>query len=94
MPLIMQKEVELKNPGLSAEQKTKIYNKYFTQEEIQSMSNFYNSQTGRKMTRVMPRITKELMQARRSWIQETGGDVTKRIQKRFRKEGIKTLPVK
>ena len=92
MPLMMQKEASLKNPRLSAEQKTKIYNKYFTQEEIRSMSNFYNSQTGRKMTRVMPQITKELMQARQSWIQKTGGDVTNHIQKRFKKEGIKTLP--
>jgi len=92
MPLMMQKEVGLKNPGLSAEQKAKIYNKYFTQEELRSMSNFYNSQPGRKMTRVMPQIMKEEMQVRQSWIQKTGGDVTNRIQKRFKKEGIKTLP--
>ncbi len=92
MPLMMQKEAGLKNPRLSAEQKTKIYNKYFTPEELRSTSNFYNSPTGRKMTTVMPQITKEEMQVRQSWIQKTSSVVTKRIQKRFKKEGIKTLP--
>ncbi|MBW2564972.1 MAG: DUF2059 domain-containing protein, partial [Deltaproteobacteria bacterium] len=66
MPLMMQKEAALKNPGLSAEQKAKIYNKYFTPEELRSISDFYNTQVGRKMSRVMPQITKELMQARQS----------------------------
>ena len=89
---MMQKEAGLKNPRLSAEQKTKIYNKYFTPEELRSTSNFYNSPTGRKMTTVMPQITKEEMQVRQSWIQKTSSVVTKRIQKRFKKEGIKTLP--
>ena len=92
MPLMMQKEAGLKNPGLSAEQKAKIYNKYFTPEELQSMSNFFNSPTGRKMTRFGPQIEKEVVQVRQSWIQKTSGDVTNRIQKRFKKEGIKTLP--
>ena len=88
----MQKEAGLWNPGLSAEQKANIYNKYFTPEEIRSMSNFFNSPTGRKMTRVGPQVEKEVMQIRQSWIQKTSGALTKRIQKRFKKEGIKTLP--
>ena len=92
MPLMMQKEAGLRNPGLSAEQKGKIYNKYFTPEEIRSMSNFFNSPTGRKMTRFGPQIEKEVVQVRQSWIQKTSGAVTNRIQKRFKKEGIKTLP--
>lgn len=92
MPLMMQQEPGLKNPRLSAEQKAKIYNKYFTPEEMRSMSNFYNSPTGRKLTTVMPRLTREVMQVRQSWTQKAAGDVTNRIQKRFKKEGIKTLP--
>jgi len=92
MPLMMQKEAGLRNPGLSAEQKANIYNKYFTPEEIRSMSNFFNSPTGRKMTRFGPQIEKEVVQVRQSWIQKTSDDVTNRIQKRFKKEGIKTLP--
>jgi len=89
---MMQKEAGLRNPGLSAEQKANIYNKYFTPEEIRSMSNFFNSPTGRKMTRFGPQIEKEVVQVRQSWIQKTSDDVTNRIQKRFKKEGIKTLP--
>ena len=92
MPLMMQKEAGLRNPGLSAEQKGKIYNKYFTPEEIRSMSNFFNSPTGRKMTRFGPQVEKKVVQVRQSWIQKTSGDVTNLIQKRFKKEGIKTLP--
>ena len=92
MPLMMQKEAGLRNPGLSAEQKANIYNKYFTPEEIRSMSNFFNSPTGRKMTRFGPQVEKKVVQVRQSWIQKTSGAVTKRIQKRFKKEGIKILP--
>ena len=92
MPLMMQKEAGLRNPGLSAEQKGKIYNKYFTPEELRRMSNFFNSPTGRKMTRVGPQLEKDVMQVRQSWIQKSSGAVTKRIQKRFKKEGIKILP--
>jgi hypothetical protein len=92
MPLMMQKEPGLKNPQLSAEKKANIYKKYFTPEELQSVSNFVNSPAGRKMTRVGPQLEKEVMKVRQSWIQKSSADVTKRIQKRFKKEGIKNLP--
>ncbi|MBT8356398.1 MAG: DUF2059 domain-containing protein [Desulfobacterales bacterium] len=92
MPLMIKQEPGLKNPKLSAEQKANIYKKYFTPEELRSVSNFFNSPTGRKMARVGPQIEREVKQVRQSWIQKSSAAVTKRIQKRFKKEGIKTLP--
>jgi hypothetical protein len=42
------------------EDKVKLYDKYFTQEEINNMITFYKSPAGRKYVSVTPEITKEI----------------------------------
>ncbi|MCG8700307.1 MAG: DUF2059 domain-containing protein [Bacteroidales bacterium] len=40
-----------------------IYNKYFTEDEIDAMIIFYQSPAGKKLTKVTPNIQKELITA-------------------------------
>jgi hypothetical protein len=46
--------------ALVKEDKVKLYDKYFTLEEINSMIMFYKSPAGRKYVSVTPEITKEI----------------------------------
>jgi hypothetical protein len=46
---------------LIKDDKMKLYDKYFTQAEINDMIAFYKSPTGRKYVSTSPEITKEIM---------------------------------
>ncbi len=47
-----------------------IYDKYFTEKELQELINFYQSPTGRKLIEVMPLIMEDSMQATMSYFKE------------------------
>ncbi len=47
-----------------------IYDKYFTESQLQELIGFYRSQTGRRLIEVMPMIMEDSMQATMLYFQE------------------------
>jgi len=65
-----------------------LYAKHFTHDEIRELLSFYETDTGRKVLRVMPSLMQESMQVGREWALEMAPQVDAEIQKRFREEGF------
>jgi hypothetical protein len=65
-----------------------IYDKYFTEEEIQGLIEFNKSALGRKANKVMPQLLQESMQAGQSWNQELSAILIKRVTAKLKQEGI------
>ena len=66
-----------------------IYDKYFTLEELQQLSNFYNTKLGQKTIKVLPQITQESMQVGQIWGQNLGPVISERVLKRLNEAGYK-----
>lgn len=49
-----------------------IYDKYFSDDEIKALIQFYQTPVGQKLARVTPSITLDLRAASQKWAQETG----------------------
>ena len=60
-----------------------IYNRHFTEEEINELIKFYESPIGKKMASVTPQIATEAMQVGMQW----GSDILRRIQQRLKEKG-------
>ena len=73
--------------GLS-EEMAAVYHKHFDHEEIKGLLQFYRSELGRKTVRVLPEVMRESMAAGRQWAQRLGAELTRRLEQRFKKEGI------
>jgi hypothetical protein len=57
-----------------------IYDKHFTEPEIDDLTKFYRTPTGKKMIEVTPMITDESMTVGRAWGKELGEKVVKRLK--------------
>jgi hypothetical protein len=57
-----------------------IYEKHFTEEDIDQMIVFYNSPVGKKFISCMPQITQEAMTAGMQWGQQLGEQVTRELE--------------
>jgi hypothetical protein len=57
-----------------------IYDKHFTEAEIDDLTKFYRTPTGKKMIEVTPMITDESMTVGRAWGKELGEKVVKRLK--------------
>jgi hypothetical protein len=57
-----------------------IYDKHFTEAEIDDLTKFYRTPTGKKMIEMTPTITDESMQVGRAWGKELGEKVAKRLK--------------
>ncbi len=59
-----------------------IYDKYYTEEDIDQLIAFYNSPIGKKMTENLPMITQESMMAGQAWGKKIGEKVAERLRER------------
>jgi uncharacterized protein len=65
-----------------------IYAKYYTREEIQALTAFYQSTVGRKSISLMPTLMQESMVIGQQWASEMDPAVRAEIARRLRQEGI------
>lgn len=65
-----------------------IYDKHFTEDELQQLIAFYETPLGIKTIRVMPEVTQEGMAAGQQWAQDLMPELQKRVQKRMKAEGF------
>ncbi len=57
-----------------------IYDKHFTEEEIDQLIDFYNTPIGKKSIEVLPMITQESLIAGQKWGQQLGEKVVQRLR--------------
>ena len=60
-----------------------LYDKYYTQDEIKDIIEFYNSETGQKLLAVQPELLNESLNVGKEW----GERVVTRIYTRLKDEG-------
>ena len=60
-----------------------IYEKYYTEEEVEQLITFYKTPLGKKVTESLPMITQESMEAGRMW----GEGIGMKVVQRLREEG-------
>ncbi|MCV6587760.1 MAG: DUF2059 domain-containing protein [Marinobacterium sp.] len=65
-----------------------IYNRHFTEPDLEEMIRFNDTALGRKIIRVMPAITQESMQAGQTLGRSLGPKIQERIAARLKAEGI------
>ncbi len=65
-----------------------IYDRHFTADELRKMIELNNTDFGKKMIRVMPRISQEGMHAGQQFGQQIAPKIQQRIIDRLKKEGI------
>lgn len=59
-----------------------VYDKYYTETDIDQLITFYNSPIGKKMIQNMPLVMKESMLAGQSWGQKIGEKVLARLKEK------------
>ena len=59
-----------------------IYAKYFSHDEIRELIKFYQSPLGKKLTKVLPDVTRESMAAGQKWGTKLAEEVMKEIQQK------------
>ena len=60
-----------------------IYEKYYTEEDIDQLIQFYNSPIGKKSVEMMPFITQESMQAGQAW----GSELSLKVINKLKQKG-------
>lgn len=58
-----------------------IYDKYYTEQEIDELINFYKTPLGQKTIKVLPNITQESMAAGEKWGREIAEKINRKIKK-------------
>ncbi|WP_329805218.1 DUF2059 domain-containing protein [Flavobacterium facile] len=61
---------------------TPIYDKYFTENEIDELIAFYNTPVGKKMTASLPSIAQESMTVGQIWGRSIGDKVIKKLKEK------------
>jgi len=64
-----------------------LYARYFTEEDIDQLLEFYSTATGQKVIEVMPILMQESMAAGSAWAMELMPEVHEQIQERLAAEG-------
>ncbi|MEZ0231419.1 MAG: DUF2059 domain-containing protein [Methylophilaceae bacterium] len=64
-----------------------IYSKYFTNDEIKQLLDFYKTPLGQKSISVMPQLLNESMLAGQAWGQSLEPEIQKRVVLALQKEG-------
>jgi hypothetical protein len=80
-PEFWDKMQEQLNPEDLLELVVPIYDKHFTEEDIQGMIAFYRSPVGQKLTSELPQITTESMSAGQEWGRALAQHVTEQLKK-------------
>jgi hypothetical protein len=56
-----------------------IYDKYYTEDDIDQLTSFYNTPTGKKMIETLPIVTQESMTAGQAWGKLIGEKVIQQL---------------
>ena len=56
-----------------------IYDKYYTEDDIDQLTSFYNTPTGKKMIETLPIVTQESMTAGQAWGKQIGEKVIQQL---------------
>ena len=67
----------------------RVYARYFTLEDIQSLIEFNKSPAGRKANRVMPTLMRETKSETNTWVEEVAPEITRRVSEKLKQEGIR-----
>ncbi len=59
-----------------------IYDKYYTENDIDQLITFYNSPIGKKMIQTMPSVMQETMAAGQNWGREIGEKVLAKLKEK------------
>lgn len=65
-----------------------VYDKYLTVEEMHGLIQFYKTPLGQKAVSVLPKMTREAMQAGQEWGQKIIPQFQQKVYERLEKEGI------
>ena len=84
---------KMEAPGGLVDLQIPIYNKYFTHSEIKGLLAFYQTDLGRKIVEVLPKVTSESMVTGQEWGKGLGPEIVQRLQSALKKQGIE-LPDK
>jgi uncharacterized protein len=66
----------------------RVYDEHLTLEDVNGLTQFYSTDLGRKVIKILPGILQESMVAGQKWGQSLAPEIARRIQARFQKEGI------
>jgi hypothetical protein len=66
-----------------------IYDKYYTQQDLEGLLTFYESPVGQKVLKTMPQVMQESMQIGQVWGQQKAQEVLKEIEE-YRSKQKKT----
>lgn len=75
------KVVNDKNIDSLIEKLTPLYTKYYTEKEIEDLTAFYKSPTGKKMVETMPDLMKESMMIGQKWGTDLATEITQEIER-------------
>lgn len=75
------KVVNDKNIDSLIEKLTPLYTKYYTEKEIEDLTAFYKSPTGKKMVETMPDLMKESMAIGQKWGTDLATEITQEIER-------------
>lgn len=65
-----------------------IYDRHFTEAELQQLIAFYQTDLGKKTIAVMPKVMQESLATGQAWGQEMAPKLMARLEERFKKEKI------
>jgi uncharacterized protein len=85
--LLMDQEMRLKS-GL-VDQMVALYDKYYTEKDIDEILKFYRSETGKKVISTLPQLTQESMTIGQQWGMQKGQEVGLKLIEGLKKKGIK-----
>ncbi|MDI9311356.1 MAG: DUF2059 domain-containing protein [Limnohabitans sp.] len=71
---------EVKPEGLT-ELYIPIYDKYYTEEDVDNLIKFYQSPTGKKVTSVMPEMLNDSMEAGKKWGELLAQKIIEKLKK-------------
>jgi hypothetical protein len=57
-----------------------VYEKFYSEEDIDNMIIFYNTPTGKKMIQVLPYLTQESMRVGQQWGMKIAEDIMKKLK--------------
>jgi hypothetical protein len=81
-------EEAMNEKGGLAEELYKIYDKYYTHDEIKELLKFYNTPVGKKTIKVLPQLMQESMQAGQKWGQSMGPAIVEKLKVRMKSKGV------
>ncbi len=70
------------NPEMLITMIIPIYDKYYTEEDIKKMIEFYQSPVGKKVISTLPQVMQESMQVGQNWGKEIGKKVHNNLKEK------------